>query len=309
MNQTRKASMPYSGQTHTKDDVIEIVEEDPFESKRNNERREEKEPQHQGSSIETELFSFLTCIHRDLGNVQKNINQTTEDNNLELEEVESELNSFLKYLHRDLKTNSSLTTDVFEQETSLTPITSITDEIDSIPINDHDQENTIVPTEFLNDLDDNDDFEWKEDEIPDSPPQKSTVQAPSDSNIPLRRIRTKENELQCFFCRKMFPTKIQRQNHEKNTHPKSKVMCDICGIFTNLRRLKVHKKKHLDVRKFQCDKCPKCFKDANDLKRHQNDTHDDTTDCVCDHCGKRLGCKKTMRVSLVFFILGMCFFL
>lgn len=121
-----------------------------------------------------------------------------------------------------------------------------------------------------------------------------------------KRIKTKItvpliDDYTCRYCQHVFATKKQRQYHEKNVHPKTNVLCDICGQISNIRRYHTHMKRHIDIRNFECAICSKRFKGQYDLKRHLTDVHENRSDFICDICDKRLRSKKSMRKHMIQF--------
>lgn len=213
------------------------------------------------SVLVEELTLFLSCIRRDLGSKERTEN-VSNTKPAETKGFEQKLDSFVSRVHQ------SLTPVIVEEEA--------------------------LSTKLDVSLDDSKVKDFKVDIV---------LETVEDRN---RRIKTKikvplTDDYTCRYCQQLFDSKIQRQNHEKNVHPKTDVLCDICGQVTDVRRYPNHMKVHIHFRNFECTICSKRFKDNYDLKRHITTVHEHTSDFVCDICDKRLRSKKSMRKHMIQF--------
>ena len=90
---------------------------------------------------------------------------------------------------------------------------------------------------------------------------------------------------ECLFCRQMYPSLRDLQEHELESHKNETIKCDICGgEFSRRCAFKNHMKiTHKSVAAGFCQVCQKHF--AN-LKKHNTYNHDNPKCVPCSHCDK-----------------------
>lgn len=102
----------------------------------------------------------------------------------------------------------------------------------------------------------------------------------------------------------VFPEAIKSEPTTTTTKSKDKkALCPICGDLFLVKRRRENLKRHIKDRSFQCEKCPKNFKDSADLSRHNETCHSTRGILLytCDYCQKELKCKKTLRKHIIQF--------
>ncbi|XP_037050886.1 zinc finger protein 25-like [Bradysia coprophila] len=111
-----------------------------------------------------------------------------------------------------------------------------------------------------------------------------------------------EFERTCQFCdQPTFPSMNRLYSHRKLSHPEKKICgCDICGAgFTNKNTLFIHMKdRHAKCgRKHQCQFCAKLFHSDREVKLHEK-RHLNVRSYVCNLCGKGFNSKSTLNSHL-----------
>lgn len=103
----------------------------------------------------------------------------------------------------------------------------------------------------------------------------------------------------CPYCDKLFFTPCTVSTHIQSIHIGLKpFICEECGMaFSLIGALNAHKLAHSDEKPVQCPHCPKRFKTAHRLRRHE-DTHQGT-EYICPECGLKLNTKRTLKNHMV----------
>lgn len=127
----------------------------------------------------------------------------------------------------------------------------------------------------------------------------------------LRRRKTKKPPLDslpdkrftviccCLTCNKEFPYALWQRHSKSKKHKKfeTKYKCNRCKnrFFPTRNRIIIHQISHTDERPYQCQNCPKAFKDKYRLRTHQA-VHSEDSPFGC-FCGKFFKSKDRLRVS------------
>lgn len=122
------------------------------------------------------------------------------------------------------------------------------------------------------------------------------------SSGPPKKTKPDEKSRTCSFCERVFSTIKGLETHIKVNHLKIKrFSCDICGFGALLKTpLKIHMKKHIDIklrRILTCLHCLNVFCDLNNRKAHHNRSHKDKGFNEC-YCGKDFQSTKELEDHL-----------
>ena len=128
----------------------------------------------------------------------------------------------------------------------------------------------------------------------------TTVAADSESiSIEHRELdKSKELNLICEICGKMFSTEKKRKKHEWGQHTssidKNFACCDCGKTFLHKSELRKHEIVHSDLKNFACDLCPKKFKRLKHLRDHVRVHSIDAVSYECTYCMKTFNVKSNL---------------
>ncbi|XP_065075779.1 zinc finger protein 54-like [Ochlerotatus camptorhynchus] len=112
-----------------------------------------------------------------------------------------------------------------------------------------------------------------------------------DGEGPRRKIRQKR-DMTCPICSDVFKGRTALKEHKKSVHLDAKVKagpvtCEICGkTYKTVYCLIVHRGKHEEYQRFQCDECPKAFVYQSHVENHKRMEHRQERH-ICPLCGKQ----------------------
>lgn len=143
---------------------------------------------------------------------------------------------------------------------------------------------------------------------------QDTLKQPRKRTKKLESVLKLEKTLNCDVCD--FTTKYRQslQNHLIRIHTATKVKCSICfKVFIGEQQLKVHQKKHKNVKYLTCSICGYNFKENRGLQRHVVKYHEAMKlqmKCTCDFCGIQYFSKQQMDGHMKHMHVGSfkCFF-
>ena len=109
---------------------------------------------------------------------------------------------------------------------------------------------------------------------------------------------TKDPEIPCPHCDKMFHTKAHLTKHYQHAHAVKKYLCNICDFkAVNKTRLNIHLESHNETKEHPCSMCSLMFKHMKSLKKHELEVHlkRDVRNFKCSYCGKLFKRKSALK--------------
>ena len=108
----------------------------------------------------------------------------------------------------------------------------------------------------------------------------------------IERQHTLDDVCPCPFCGKLYPNRLQLDNHTKTCvadqgRKEERFECPKCGkAFKKMSVLSKHvRRKHDNVKNYACDQCGKRFVERHYLRAHVIAIHDKLKPFICDLCG------------------------
>ena len=94
-------------------------------------------------------------------------------------------------------------------------------------------------------------------------------------NITRGFSRCNEKKKECKICGQKFIRPCQVRNHVRVVHERLRsFLCDVCGgTFLRKSALKAHKRRHLNLKLYQCKLCRNKYGEVSTLKKHLKNAH------------------------------------